>query len=73
MYLSVCQSTFTSFYFTVVTCNHIRYWSSQPEVQTTEYHNIIKDTEKPIGNLYISKVVASISQFDNNKITIKMY
>ncbi|XP_012538686.1 heat shock protein 75 kDa, mitochondrial [Monomorium pharaonis] len=32
-----------------VICNHVRYWSSQPEAQTTEYHNIIKDTEKSIG------------------------
>ncbi|XP_011630852.1 heat shock protein 75 kDa, mitochondrial [Pogonomyrmex barbatus] len=29
--------------------NHVRYWSSQPEVQTTKYHNIIKDTEKSTG------------------------
>ncbi|XP_012225826.2 heat shock protein 75 kDa, mitochondrial [Linepithema humile] len=32
-----------------VICQHVRYLSSQPEVQTTEYHNIIKDTEKAIG------------------------
>ncbi|GAB1861292.1 Heat shock protein 83 [Camponotus japonicus] len=32
-----------------VVCNHIRHWSSQPEAQTTEYHNIIKDTEKSVG------------------------
>ncbi|XP_011864470.1 PREDICTED: heat shock protein 75 kDa, mitochondrial [Vollenhovia emeryi] len=29
--------------------NHVRHWSSQPEVQATEYHNIIKDTEKATG------------------------
>ncbi|XP_029669655.1 heat shock protein 75 kDa, mitochondrial isoform X2 [Formica exsecta] len=32
-----------------VICHHTRYWSSQPETQTTEYHNIIKDTEKSVG------------------------
>lgn len=29
--------------------NHVRHLSSQPEIQTTEYHNIIKDTEKAKG------------------------
>ncbi|KAL0126042.1 hypothetical protein PUN28_004854 [Cardiocondyla obscurior] len=29
--------------------SHVQHWSSQPEVQTTEYHNIIKDTEKSTG------------------------
>ncbi|EZA55266.1 hypothetical protein DMN91_004757 [Ooceraea biroi] len=33
----------------VVTNNHVRHWSSQPETQSTEYHSIIKDTEKSIG------------------------
>ncbi|XP_032678613.1 heat shock protein 75 kDa, mitochondrial [Odontomachus brunneus] len=33
----------------VATCNHVRYLSSQPDVQTTEYHNIITDTEKATG------------------------
>ncbi|TGZ46470.1 Heat shock protein 75 kDa, mitochondrial, partial [Temnothorax longispinosus] len=28
---------------------NVRHWSSQPEAQTTEYHNIIKDTEKATG------------------------
>ncbi|KYN37387.1 Heat shock protein 75 kDa, mitochondrial [Trachymyrmex septentrionalis] len=32
-----------------VSYNYARHLSSQPEVQTTEYHNIIKDTEKAIG------------------------
>ncbi|KYN18965.1 Heat shock protein 75 kDa, mitochondrial [Trachymyrmex cornetzi] len=32
-----------------VSYNYVRHLSSQPEVQTTEYHNIIKDTEKAIG------------------------
>lgn len=29
--------------------NYARHWSSQPEVQNMDYHNIIKDTEKAIG------------------------
>ncbi|XP_011135443.1 heat shock protein 75 kDa, mitochondrial [Harpegnathos saltator] len=33
----------------IATYNHVRYWSSQPKVQTTEHHNIIKDIEKATG------------------------
>lgn len=55
IYTLVCVSLYLNYLnyssnFIVISYNHARHWSSQPEAQTTEYHNIIKDTEKAIGN-----------------------